>query len=276
MATEVKVLCDSISPAGKRITTFVLKYPRYIHAEVMTHRCLSKSSSGSRAIPMSRTIKEIIKDPVVPIHFGKNKPGMSADTELSGWKRKLAKLLWLGARWPAIGFALAMKAIGLHKQIGNRILESWIYIHVILTGTEFDNFYALRCDKEHAHPDIYLLAEMMLKAQNESIPQLTMQHLPYILYEEAKSYDMDTLIKMSAARCCRVSYANHDNTKPNVSKDIALCQTLLNNKHQSPFEHQAFASTNKNEISGNFVGWIQYRKTIPNEVINNFPRLLKK
>lgn len=275
MATEAKIISDSISSVGKRITTFVLKYPRYIHSELMTHRAFSKNASSSRAIPMSKIIKQVITDPVIPIHFGANKVGMSANNELTGLRRIVAKYLWLGARWPAALFAYAMKLVGLHKQIGNRILEPWMYIHVVLTGTEFDNFYSLRCDKEHAHPDIYMLAEKMLEAHNNSIPELTKVHLPFVLDEEKVMYDGDTLISISAARCCRISYLNHDNSKPNVQKDIELCNTLKGNGHRSPFEHQAFSLQDKEECSGNFVGWLQYRKTLENENYDNFARLEK-
>lgn len=36
-----KILADSISRANCRVTTFELEYPRYIHSELMTHRCVA-------------------------------------------------------------------------------------------------------------------------------------------------------------------------------------------------------------------------------------------
>lgn len=272
MATEVKVLLDTISPAGKRITTFILKYPRYIHSEIMTHRAFSKNASSSRAIPISKIIKQVIKYPVIPIHFGANQSGMSAQIELTDWKRWAAKRLWLLSRWPAIGFAWVMSKIGLHKQITNRILEPWTYITVVLTATEFDNFYALRCDKEHAHPDIYLLAELMLAAHNDSMPRISKFHFPFVLNTEYNK-GHDILRKISVARCCRVSYLNLDNSKPDWRKDCQLYGELLKNGHMSPFEHQAVAYKLPNQRSGNFRGWKQYRKTISGEERTNYKRL---
>jgi hypothetical protein len=271
VSTQATIIADSISIAGKRITTFLLTYPRYIHPEMLTHRAFSKNASSSRAVPVSKLLRQVISDPVIPIHFGANQAGMSAKEELKGWMRWLASSLWLGARWPAVGFVWALNKLGLHKQITNRLLEPWLYITVILTGTEFDNFYWLRCDKEHAHPDIYDLAEKMLAAQNNNAPKITEVHLPFIKDDEWNQYDADTLIKLSVARCCRVSYLNHDKTEPNLQKDLTLHDSLLKAGHMSPFEHQAAAQTD--EICGNFVGWRQYRKLLAGENRTNYPRL---
>jgi hypothetical protein len=273
MSAEAKIIADSISPEGKRITTFELRYNRYIHSEVMTHRSLSKNASSSRAIPIQKLIDQVKSDPVIPIDWGKNVAGMSAKEQLKGWRLVGARSLWLAARWPAVWFAQGMEKLGLHKQITNRILEPWLYISVILTATELDNFYWLRCDQEHAHPDIYDLAEKMLAAQNASTPTRTSLHLPYVTDIEYLKYDPDTLIKLSVARCCRVSYLNHDKTSPDMQKDLERHDSLLEAGHMSPFEHQAYAAPGV--ISGNFVGWKQYRKTLKGENRAAFPRLIK-
>lgn len=272
---EAKVICDSVSVGGKRITTFLLKYPRYIHSEVMTHRMLSKNASSSRAIPYKKMIGEVLRSPVIPIHFGKNKPGMQADQELSRIGRYLAKNIWLWARFPAIMFAYLLGMLGLHKQITTRILEPWLHINVICTGTEWDNFYHLRCS-EHAHPDFRYLAEQMLEAHNNSVPKILRKgqwHLPLVLDEEFEKYEeVRDRIKFSVARCARVSYLNHDKSAPDFKKDTKLHDVLLSNGHMSPFEHQA-CPTRKNLKSGNLVGWKQYRKTLKNECVNHFNRL---
>jgi hypothetical protein len=199
---------------------------------------------------------------------------MSAVQELSGWRKWAAKRLWLLSRWPAVGVAWMMSKVGLHKQIANRILEPWTYISVVMTATEWDNFYSLRCDKEHAHPDIYNLAEMMLAAHNNSTPVLSTTHTPFVTTLEMPfGVDINTRFQMSVARCCRVSYLNHDQTKPDYTKDIALYAQLLKDGHMSPLEHQAIALDDPNARSGNFKGWQQYRKTLPNEERTHFDRL---
>lgn len=275
MATSAKVLADSITEQKSRITTFLLTYPRYIHSEMLTHRMFSRNASSSRAVPIRKVIAQVISDPAVPIHFGANQSGMSAHKSLSGIKLYLAKKCWLAARWPAIFFAFCMRLVGLHKQIANRILEPWTYITVVVTATDFDNFYKLRCDKENAHPDIYDLAEKMLSAHNASKPITTKYHLPFVSSQELHKLGFAVAVKVSAARCCRVSYLNHDKTVSDTTNDIKLYEKLLLNGHMSPLEHQAIAY--KPGIrSGNFNGWIQFRKTINGEGVSTFNRLLKK
>lgn len=86
MSIGATVIADSISTNGQRIITFHLRYPRFIHAEFLTHRQHSRNSSSSRAIPMRKFVKDIRNDPATFVHWGKNQPGMSAQEELSGWR----------------------------------------------------------------------------------------------------------------------------------------------------------------------------------------------
>ena len=137
MGIAARVICDSISPAGKRITTFVLTYPRFVHAEFMTHRVFSRNAASSRAIPAKKIRLSVTTDPAIPIYWGKNQPGMSADEELAGWRLRLVKFLLFTV---AMRFMLAInwcvEKLGLHKQIANRYLEPWFNITVVCTSTE--------------------------------------------------------------------------------------------------------------------------------------------
>ena len=45
------ILADTISPAGHRLTTFEIKLPKVLLAELNTHRALSRNFSSSRAFP---------------------------------------------------------------------------------------------------------------------------------------------------------------------------------------------------------------------------------
>ncbi|HEV2643681.1 MAG TPA: hypothetical protein VGT98_13280, partial [Candidatus Elarobacter sp.] len=56
MPFSARVLLDSVSPAGVRLTTMEARYPRFIHSEVMTHRVFSRNSSSSRAVPIRKMI----------------------------------------------------------------------------------------------------------------------------------------------------------------------------------------------------------------------------
>ena len=54
---SAKIIADSYSAInGKRITTFELVYPRFIHSELMTHRLFSRNAMSSRAVPIQKMI----------------------------------------------------------------------------------------------------------------------------------------------------------------------------------------------------------------------------
>lgn len=280
-----KVIEDSISPAGIRLTTLQLMYPRFIHSEVMTHRVFSRNASSSRAIPVAKMIDMVRNTPACPIHWGKNQPGMQADEQLDGYALKEANALWVRAAKQAAEIAELMMGHGLHKQVANRILEPFQHISVVLTATEFDNWRELRRHKD-AQPEIQHLATEIDIQMDRSTPvelDYGEWHLPYVSIDERNDgyyHDkVDLLRKISAARCCRVSYLKHDGTAPSIADDLALCDRLAGARpiHASPFEHQAtpakkeegFAQEGVSHIdlhgnvwSGNFNGWIQHRKLI--------------
>jgi len=280
---QAKVIADSISEGGVRITTLQLVYPRFIHAEFMTHRVFSRNASSSRAIPVKKMLKDIWSNPAMPVHWGSNKPGMQAGEELKGFKLYMAKSLWKAASKAACVYAWSMMRLGVHKQVSNRVLEPFQHIHVIVTATEWDNFFDLRAH-EAAQPEIQELAYTILGAMESSTPQRLKEyhwHLPYLSKDEINTFkwtgQMDTALKISAARCARVSYMKHDGTAPSVKDDLELYGQLMIRPftdkrgtvygedspiHASPVEHQARPAESRDEWSGNFRGWIQNRKLI--------------
>lgn len=275
-----KIIEDSISPDGKRITTLQLMYPRFIHSELMTHRVFSRNASSSRAIPVKKMLEMIRSEPAMPIHWGKNQPGMQANEQLVGYALYEAKALWIRAANDASNIAEEMNVIGLHKQVANRILEPFQHISVVLTATEFNNWFDLRAHPD-AQPEIHELAIQMAKVMKGSNPKPITSgdwHLPYVTEEERRVLDIEVAKKVSAARCCRVSYLKHDGTSASIEEDILLCDRLAGAKpiHASPFEHQAtpdlYSEGNPPDMAGgcwsnkslhgNFIGWIQHRKLI--------------
>lgn len=256
-----KIIADSIWN-GQRLTTMQLKYPRFIHSEVMTHRVFSRSASSSRAVPVEKTIQQVIDNPAIPIHFGLNQKGMVADKEAPETIQKIALTEWLTARDMAVARAKRLSALGIHKQVVNRILEPFQLIDVVITATEWDNFFELRLASD-AQPEIRELAVQMREAMDTSTPKQTSIHLPYVTEAEIETiingFDGYTkLQEISAARCARVSYKNHDQTDPVVERDYALAQTLWEHKHLSPFEHTARYGS-KDTWYANFKGWQSYR-----------------
>jgi hypothetical protein len=275
MGYKVKILKDSIGPNGVRLTTWELTYPRFVHAELMTHRLFSRNSASSRAIPTKTLMRQIRKDPAMPVWWGKNQKGMQAREELTGWRKTIVLFTWLQARWFALFFAWSLTKLGMHKQIANRVLEPWMFITVIVTATEFDNWFNLRCHPD-AQPEIGWVAKEMKRQYDENKPEpleAGRWHLP--LFTEN---DWDLIpgqwsaernrhaCKVSAGRCARVSYLTHDGKRDLVA-DEDLADKLMVSGHWSPFEHVAQALDNyhlHHEIpwSGNLRGWTQYREIV--------------
>lgn len=306
---SAKVIADSISPEGIRLTSMQLKYPRSIHAELMTHRVFSRNASSSRAVPVPRMIQEIRDDPVIPLWWGTNQPGMQAfqentvspfaDMNLDGHMELFygPEDLWLTAMEHAIAAAEGFykpsyegEKQGYHKQVINRLLEPFSHISVIVTATEWNNFFNLRLDSG-AEPHMRALSYKTYEARSESRPNCLKPgdwHLPYFNpitdckrlcdHFKTKTYDPVYERRISTARCARVSYLNHEGKDPSLEEDFTLYDRLMEQRpvHASPPEHQATPDTKgwfgrwKNpKLHGNLNGWIQFRKTLPYENATN-------
>lgn len=215
MTITAEIIADSISEQGKRLITFKLRYPRFIHAEELTHRLLdvqpelvvyeaipdgfmydqelSRNASSSRAVPIKRMIEDLRRDPVIPIHWGAHQPGMQARKEcnnpvdidkLFGLRQHFTvdpESAWLSGMHKMIQLAEAFAEAGYHKQFVNRLLEPWMHINVVCTATDYENFFALR-RHEDAQPEIKMLADSMWDARAKSIPMLLKPgewHVPF-------------------------------------------------------------------------------------------------
>lgn len=335
---EAKVICDSVSPEGIRLTTMKLRYPKFCHGEFMTHRVFSRNASSSRAIPVSKCIEEVRSDALLaaPVWWGKNQPGMQAVEELPddpiphadrlpkerggpgsarytlvgcSSQRRCAQDEWELAALSAAGHAEELFRYGAHKQIVNRILEPFLHINVVCTATDYDNFFGLRLDRA-AQPEMRALALAMWEARQVSNPAHKNPddwHTPFVRFdhpednEQTNNYILSghddltysqIMARVSVARCARVSYESFETgRRSTVDEDLALYDRLLSSRHLSPFEHQATPDTieshplydpitNTSAIvtgwsnpkqHGNFVGWRQYRKQIPNEAVMPLP-----
>ena len=286
---KAEIIKDSIGPNNSRITTFLLTYPRMIHSEFMTHRVFSRNASSSRAIPVKKQIEAVLENPVIPIAFTKNKAGMQGGDPLDEIQTKLAIEVWNHALFHAVDKAKMLSDLGLHKQYANRILEPFSHITVVCTATDYANFFALRTHKD-AQPEFQAVATLMWEKYSQNEPtklEFGDWHLPFITDEEISKVkalllfrdyqdeymkELDLLIKRSVARCARTSYNTHDGTENSIEKDLELYNRLVGGDliHASPTEHQAMALKTLN-YSGNFKGWLQYRKTLKNENILKFP-----
>jgi thymidylate synthase ThyX len=278
MPFSARILLDSISPQGVRLTTLEVRYPRFIHSENLTHRVFSRNAASSRAIPIRKMIDAVRSDPAMPLWWGRNQSGMQAREEIHPEVRALAEAEWKSALADALVHAerLAANDINLHKQLVNRILEPFAWITVIITATEWANFFTQRTH-EDAQPELRHIAQMMLAAYRESTPRpvgLGEWHTPLIQPDEELTLTQEQKLQISVARCARVSYLSHDGTRDHA-KDIELYERLVDggaNGHWSPFEHVATPLAPGDEKwSGNFRGWEQYRKRFPQEHASTFP-----
>jgi thymidylate synthase ThyX len=278
MPFSARDLLDSVSPAGIRLTTMEVRYPRFIHSELLTHRVLSRNSSSSRAIPIRKMIESVRSDPAMPLWWGRNQSGMQAREEIDEATRALAEAEWKRALEDALAHAERLTAsdINLHKQLVNRILEPFAWITVILSATEWANFFTQRTH-EDAQPELKHIADLMLQAYRESTPRavaLGEWHTPLVLPDEERSLSLEDRLKISVARSARVSYLSHDGTRDHA-KDVELYDRLVGggaNGHWSPFEHVATPlAEGRSAWSGNFRGWEQLRKHFPQEHASTFP-----
>jgi hypothetical protein len=292
------VKVDSIKYRGEE-PTFDLSiagdYPNYLANGVVVHN--SRNSASSRAIPVSKVMKQVYCDPAVPVAWGANQKGMQARVELSGVKRWIARRLFLWARIPALVFAWLLTKAGLHKQITNRILEPWVWHTAVVSGTEWDNFYAQRCHPD-AQPEFRELAEAIRRARSRSHPRALEWgewHLPYVDVESAtrggavRRIGADTWANVGpggmciqtgdTAKCCemgtRACSTEHkalpkisaaccarvsyvrQNDRKSKDEDLAFADRLARDRHFSPLEHPAKATRGQ---WGNFAGFRQLRK----------------
>jgi thymidylate synthase ThyX len=276
MAFSARVLLDSRAPSGARLTTLEVRYPRFIHSEMMTHRAFSRNAASSRAIPIKKMIAAVREEPALPVYWGRNQTGMSAREAIAPDGESRARAEWQSALDDALRHAerLAAQDIDLHKQLVNRLLEPFAWITVIITATDWANFFTQRCHPD-AQPEIKHIAEIMLGAYRASVPaavDLGRWHLPLIQADERALPD-EQLCKLSVARCARVPYLTHDG-KRDLERDLELYERLLGggaNGHWSPFEHVATPASDAEQRSANFAGWEQYRKRFPEEHVATFP-----
>lgn len=292
---QARIEKDSIAPNGKRITTFVIKFNRYILAEINTHRAVAKNSASSRAIPTDKIIKGLQEDPFIPEVVYRNKSGMQGDEllspeELAAWQEQCRLRLEDTIEWTQ----RMMEQFNIHKQTINRYLEPWMWCTQVCTATDWDNFFALRCHKDAA-PEFQHIARMMWELYQDSTPKelaYGQWHLPFtdaLTWDEAAKslgWDIDDIdcdpaieeinrrmCEISAGRCAAVSYNNLGNTERQTTEEVLKRFSKLMGGvpgHFSPCEHQATPHDDPLHVSGNLRGWHQFRKEFPNETIWDF------
>ena len=291
MKMSVEVVLDSVSHSGDRITTFVLTYPRIIHAELLTHSMLKRNSASSRAIPVALVNKEVKNNPAKPVRWGANKSGMqdggAIDVPVLGMSADEA---WSQAAEDAVFWSNSFAEAGYHKQVCNRLTEPFQWMRVVITGTEWSNFLWLR-DDEEADPTISMLASMVREELERSVPaQLNVGewHLPFvgvgrengrqIFVSNGSVVTLEQAKNISLSCCAQVSFKKCDDS---LEKAERVVERLFTGRkvHASPAEHQARVMGDQQGgwedgvthmdrdgsfWSSNLKGWVQLRQTLPN------------
>lgn len=247
-----KVICDSISEQGIRLTTFEIEYPRIVMSEFNTMRAISKNSSSSRAIPVSKMLEHTKNINLKPIYFGSKKSGMQAGDELVGEDLQYAKSTWESALHSMVHSAKILDECGVAKEVCNRLVEPFQLVKVVCTATDWENFFNLRLHPD-SDPNICMLAYKMYQAMQESKPielKVGEWHLPFVNIgwngkgemcyadEGFNSIELEQAIKLSAASCASVSYRTEGMTLEKADKifDMLIKAEVI---HSSPFEHLA-------------------------------------
>lgn len=270
---SAKIILDSVSMDGHRLTTMECVMHRFVLAEFNTHRVFSRNSASSRAIPVKKQIQRVLDDPAIPLVWPAEKSGMQGGESLDDERSLEAEIQWRLARNVSVESARILSALGVHKSVTNRLLEPFMWHTVIVTSTDWANFFGLRCNPM-AQPEIQAVAYAMRDAYRASEPQSVGDHgwhTPYVDDLEASkllrvetSFDagIRRVCLISAARCARVSYLTHDG-KHDPAADIGLAERLISASppHASPLEHVATPDKTRS-APGNFDGWAQFRHLV--------------
>ena len=261
----VEILADSLNVAtGDRLTTFLIDLWKPVLGELARHRMLSINAESSRAIPVSKVKEQVINNPFIP-QFTLNQKGMQGavinDSDLLGDCLDS----WLEGRDRALESVAKLEALKVHKQHTNRILEPWVAVSVMVTATEWDNFFKLRCD-EATQPELRAVALQMRDLKSQSCPRELKPgewHLPYYSgIDLSDSVDVTDILAMIVAKSARISYGNHLKDL-DLDKAKALHDELKDSGHWSCFEHAAVA-TSDSRFSRNFKGFMHYRAMLEN------------
>jgi thymidylate synthase ThyX len=277
-----------------------ITFPRFLLPEFNTHRVFSRNFRSSRAVPIAKLIEEVRDNPYEPAQWLKNKPGMQATEPMSAFEAAESRIAWQNGANLAADTAERLLKVGTHKQWANRVLEPYLYVHGVVTATDWDNFFELR-DHPDAQPEIQALAKAIKAAFQDSKPQLLQPgqwHMPFVdaavevvdvihhlrnvvQINPTDERILKVFIKLSVARCARTSYLTHEGTKPTIEKDLELYDRLVGARplHASPAEHQAtpdgfidgyegpygewrVGGWQSPNLHGNFRGFIQNRKIL--------------
>lgn len=260
---EVEVLAASTQPylsIEDRMLTFRLRYPRFIHAEVMTHKMPRRNGASSRANSLSKMLGSIWTNMASPIGWGADQKGMFASEELTGLRLLWVKFCWYATGYMVLCMSWLMGLAGPHKQYVNRMAEPWAFINVQYTLTYGELLRIAKLRTAHdAQPEIQVLFQKMVTAARHTsydVLEYGDWHLPWITDAEHEAYTLDECINVSVSRSARISYTPEGIVLSEFAADTRLAKRLWRQEHYSPAEHQF---TPREGIHAGVSNWINAR-----------------
>lgn len=273
MSYEAKMVLDSIGPNGARLSTIRLCYPMRVHWDLLTHRVFSRNASSGRSISVTRMVHWLDGNVSKPLSWLADGKSMKSSGELPALKADLADIVWQEAYEDARKHALRLEAIGVHRQDANALLIPFGWINVLVTSTTFDNFLCLRATS-NARPEMERVAVGIGKAlrDSEATPLREGEwHLPFITEDEWETFPIADLLKLSVSRCGHLTNQALDTPKVTHAHELGRYDRFLEECAWSTFEHQAQPQEEGEcRRSGNFLGWDQYRQSLPKSVHHAF------
>ena len=161
LPNKPKVLAATYNPVSNtKMISFLVDFPTVLLAELRTHRIITQgslyehmeldnfnmSANSARAIPQNKYLEKVLDNPYIPI-WTKQQKGMSGELITDKEKIKFYDNTWKGNLQTLIDYGIENYTSGenVHKQNVNRLLAPFAYTTCILTGTEWENFFLLRC-----------------------------------------------------------------------------------------------------------------------------------
>lgn len=161
LPNKPKVLASTYNPVSNtKMISFLVDFPTVLLAELRTHRILTQgslyehselvdfnmSANSARAIPTNKYLQKILENPFIPIWTGKQ-AGMSGNIiNHSPTLNDLDEIWGISLSDIEEAYNELIKE-GVHKQNANRLLSPFAYTTCIISGTEWGNFFSLRCPK---------------------------------------------------------------------------------------------------------------------------------
>jgi hypothetical protein len=286
LPNKPKVLAATYNPISKtKMISFLVDFPTVLLAELRTHRILTQgslyehselndfnlSANSARAIPANKYLQKIKDNSFIPIWTGKQS-GMSGSA-VTHKQLEEANHLWLNslqnpiANQDVTSVVNELIELGIHKQNCSRLLAPYAYTTCIISGTEFENFFELRCpkytsdknevffskkafvaaknnkeegfhypvseegwnniNKSSAQPEFQVIAEMLYDLYQEADWKESKYHIPFI-QEIWDNYELG-IISMLNETNSSIETFNDDRFKIYMKISASMCAKLSYN-----------------------------------------------